>query len=87
MAVASNVKFKMDFVGQPSDGSIPRLGRLECNNTLAEVVVAGYLNPFVASQGLTLYPSDFIFVSASDGNQIYKPVFGSNGVITLTVLP
>lgn len=88
MAVApENLVFDCELPGQSQDGSNARFCRMKCNNTLAEVVGAGFLNPLIAAQGLTLYPSDFVFVAASDGNQIYKPVFGAGGVITLTVLP
>ena len=82
-------EFQINFSGQ---GVNPRFGHLFTSNTLAEVVVAGYLNPYMKSQGFSILPSDFIFVYSSNplsvGNhQIYKPVFGANGVVTLTVLP
>jgi hypothetical protein len=79
--------FKVQFPGQTSDGVLPRFGHLLSTDTLAQVSAAGYLNPYLLSQGMDLKPSDFIFVAASDGNQIYKPVFASNGTVTLTVLP
>lgn len=77
-------EFQINFPGQ---GINPRFGHLLCNNTLAEVTTAGYLNPYMKSQGFSILPTDFIFVVASDGHQIYKPVFGADGVVTLTVLP
>ena len=86
-AIPINLLFDCELPGQSQDGSLPRICRLKCGNTLAEVTGAGFLNPLIAAQGLTLYESDFVFVAASDGNQIYKPVFGANKVITLTVLP
>ena len=86
-AIPVNLVVSVNLPGQPEDGSQVRFVRIKCGNTLAEVVGAGFLNPWVASQGLALYESDFVFVAASDGNQIYKPVFGAGGVITLTVLP
>lgn len=86
-AVPINLVVSVNLPGQPEDGSQVRFVRIKCGNTLAEVVGAGFLNPWVASQGLALYESDFVFVSASDGNQIYKPTFSSSGVITLAVLP
>ncbi len=85
-AIPINLVFDCELPGQSQDGTFPRFCRLKCGNTLAEVVGAGFLNPLIAAQGLTLYPSDFVFVAASDGNQIYKPVI-SSGVITLTALP
>ncbi len=86
-AIPINLVFDCELPGQSQDGSNVRFCRLKCGNTLAEVVGAGFLNPLIAAQGLTLYPSDFVFVAASDGNQTYKPVIGADGVITLTVLP
>jgi hypothetical protein len=77
-------EFQINFPGQ---GVNPRFGHLLTTNSLAEVTAAGYLNPYMKSQGFSILPSDFIFVVASDGHQIYKPVFGVGGVVTLTVLP
>ncbi len=88
MAVAPiNLVFDCELPGQSQDGSNSRICRMKCENTLAQVDDAGFLNPLIAAQGLTLYSSDFVFVAASDGNQIFKPVIGAGGVITLTVLP
>lgn len=75
--------FQINFTGQNGD---PRFGHLLTTDTLATVVTAGYLNPYMQSQGFSVLPTDFIFVAAADGHQIYKPVFNS-GVVTLTVLP
>jgi hypothetical protein len=86
-AIPLNLVFDAELPGQAQDGSNARIVRMKCNNTLAEVVGAGFLNPLIAAQGLTLYASDFVCVAASDGNQIYKPVIDGEGVITLTVLP
>ncbi len=86
-AIPINLVFDAELPGQSQDGSNARYIRMKCGNTLAQVVGAGFLNPLIAAQGLTLYSSDFVFVAASDGNQIYKPVIGAGGVITLTVLP
>jgi len=77
------IEFQSVFAGQ---GVKPRFTHLLSSDTLSQVTAAGYLNPYVKSQGLTVLPSDFVFVSASDGHQIYKPVF-SGATITLTVLP
>lgn len=87
MVAPVNLVFDAELPGQAQDGTNARCVRMKCGNTLAEVVGAGFLNPLIAAQGLTLYTSDFVFVAASDGNQIYKPVFGAGGAITLTVLP
>lgn len=76
-------QFQINFTGQ---GINPRIGHLLTTNTLAQVTASGYLNPYMLSQGFSILPTDFIFVAASDGMQIYKPVFTS-GVVQLTVLP
>ena len=86
-AVPINLVFDAELPGQSQDGSQVRIVRLKCGNTLAQVIGAGFLYPLIAAQGLTLYTSDFVAVSASDGNQWYKPTFGANGVITLAALP
>lgn len=87
MAVAPvNLVWEVNLPGQPEDGSNARIVRIKCDNTLTQVDEAGFLNPLLASQGLTLYESDFVFVAASDGNQIFKPTI-SAGVITLATLP
>lgn len=85
-AVYQNLVFDVNLPGQPEDGSQVRFVRIKCQNTLAEVAAAGFLDQAVKSQGLALYPSDFVFVAASDGNQIYKPVI-SAGSIDLNTLP
>ncbi|HLA59223.1 MAG TPA: hypothetical protein VK622_10700 [Puia sp.] len=82
-----NLVIELGLPGQAQDGSTVRFIRMKCGNTLAQVVAAGYLNPWLHSQGGSVYDSDFFFVAASDGNQIYKPVIGADGVVTLTVLP
>lgn len=77
-------KFNINFPGQVD--VTPRFGHLHTTDTLSQVVAAGYLNPYMKSQGFSVLPTDIIFVVASNGTQIYKPVFNS-GVVTLTVLP
>lgn len=77
--------FKISFPGS-NDDIKPRFGHLWTTNTLAQVAAAGFLNPYMKSQGFVLFPSDIIFVAASDGTQIYKPVFTGTSV-QLTVLP
>lgn len=84
--VYKNLVFEVNLPGQPEDGSQVRFVRVKCGNTLAEVATAGYMDQAIKSLGLTLYESDFVFVAASNGNQIYKPVIAANSV-TLTVLP
>jgi hypothetical protein len=79
-------EFNIVFSGQ-NESIVPRFGHLHTTNTQAQVVAAGYLNPYMKSQSFSVLPTDFIFVVASDGHQIYKPVFGASGIVTLTVLP
>lgn len=86
MSFYQNLVFEVNLPGQPEDGSQVRFVRIKCNNTLAEVTAAGFMDAAIKSQGLALYASDFVFVAASDGNQIYKPVIAA-GSVTLTVLP
>ncbi len=86
-AIPVHLVVSVNLPGQPEDGTNVRFVRIKCGNTLSDVTGAGFLNPWVESQGLALYTSDFVFVAASDGNQIYKPVISASGVITLTVLP
>lgn len=83
------IDFNVTYAGQ-NENSKPRFVKISCNDTLATVVTAGYLNPYILSQGLNILASDFVFVSTTNGSsthQIYKPVFGASGQITLTVLP
>lgn len=82
-------EFQIQFTGQ---GVNPRFGHLYTSDPLTAVVAAGYLNPYMKSQGFSILPSDFIFVYSSStasasNHQIYKPDFGANGVVTLKVLP
>lgn len=65
----------------------PRLCELQSSDALATVIGAGYLNPYVKMNAVALYSTDIVQVSASNGNQFYKPVFSASGTITLTALP
>jgi hypothetical protein len=78
--------FNIDFPGQ-NNRVVPRFGHLSTSDTLSTVTSAGYLNPYMKSENFSILPSDIIFVYASNGTQIYKPVFSAGGVVTLTVLP
>jgi hypothetical protein len=77
--------FKIGLPGESSD-VVPRFGHLETSDTLAVVAGASYLNPYMQANSVEVKPTDFIFVAAADGHQIYKPVFSGTNV-TLTVLP
>lgn len=86
MTLQTNVTLLLNFTGE-TNGVIPRLGRLYCpNNTLANVSSAGFLDNYLKTQAISLLATDFVFAVASDGHQIYKPVF-TNGSCQLTVLP
>lgn len=77
--------FNINFPGQ-SNNVTPRFGHLQTTDTLSTVTTAGYLNPYMLSQSFSVLPTDIIFCVASNGTQIYKPVFNA-GIVTLTVLP
>lgn len=86
MAEQSQITLLLNFAGE-NNNVIPRLGRLYCpNNTLSEVAAAGYLDNYLSTQSVSLLPTDFVFAVASNGHQVYKPVF-TNGSCQLTVLP
>ncbi len=86
MPSQSQITLICSFAGENNDVT-PRLCRLYCpNNTLAEVSAAGYLDNYLKTQSIALLATDFVFTVASDGHQVYKPVF-ANSICTLTVLP
>ena len=66
------LNFKVQFPGQTSDGVLPRFAHLLSSDTLAQVTAAGYLNPYLTEITRIRFknPSDFVFVAASNGNQI-----------------
>ena len=80
----SILQYRTNFAGEQD--TIPRLTRLNSNDTLAVVHGAGYMNPFVLSEGFSVYSTDFVFISASDGNDIAKPSIAADGEITLVSL-
>lgn len=78
--------FSINFPGQ-NNNVTPRLGHLYApNNTLSQVIAAGFLDVYLKSQNMSLLTTDIIAVAASNGNQFYKPVFTA-GSCQLTVLP
>lgn len=86
MAEQQQVTLVLNFAGE-GNGVVPRLGRLYCPaNTLSEVAAAGFLDNYLKTQVMDLLATDFVFTVASNGHQIYKPVF-TNSSCTLTVLP
>ena len=86
MSEQKQISLWLNFAGQ-ANAIVPRDCRLYCpNNTLAEVSSAGFLDNYLKTQSASLLPTDFVLAVASDGHQIYKPVFNA-GICTLTVLP
>ncbi len=85
MTAQSQITLVLDFAGQ--QGVVPRLCRLYCpNDTLSTVSGAGYLDNYLKTQDASLLATDFVMTVASNGHQIYKPVFTA-GSCQLTVLP
>lgn len=86
MTSQAAVTLLLNFAGENNE-VIPRMGRLYApNNTLAQVSTAGFLDGYLKTTSNNLLASDFVMCVASDGHQIYKPVF-TNGSCQLTVLP
>lgn len=86
MTAQSQITLLLNFAGQ-ANAVIPRDGRLYCpDNTLSEIAAAGFLDNYLKTQSISLLATDFVFAVASNGHQIYKPVF-TNGSCQLTVLP
>lgn len=86
MAEQSQITLVLNFAGE-NNNIVPRMGRLYCpNNTLAEISANGFLDSYLRTSVQNLLPTDFVMAVASDGHQIYKPVFVS-GSCQLTVLP
>lgn len=85
MTAQSEITLITNFAGEV--GVVPRLCRLYCpNNTLSEVAAAAFLDNYLSTQNISLLATDFVFAVASNGHQIYKPVFTA-GSCQLTVLP
>ena len=72
-----------NFAGQVD--TIPRIVLMNTDNTKAEAETAGFLDVFLAQKSFALYTTDFVLLSAADGNDICVASF-SNGVCTLTSL-
>ncbi len=86
MSAQSAITLVLNFAGE-GNGVVPRMGRLYCpDNTLSEVAAAGFLDNYLSTQNMSLLATDFVFAVASNGHQIYKPVFTA-GSCQLTVLP
>lgn len=86
MSRQSQITLITNFAGENND-VVPRLCRLYCPySTLAQISAAGFLDNYLNTQSIALVPTDFVMAVASDGHQVYKPVF-TNGSCQLTVLP
>ncbi len=78
MAVKSLI---MDYPGQI--GVVPRIGYLNTDDSFGSLFSTGFLDNYVKSRGITLFPTDLIFIVCANGNLAARPTI-SNGVITLT---
>ena len=86
MTTQAKVTLSLNFSGE-NNGVIPRMGRLYApSNTLSQVAAAGFLDNYLKTSNNNLLATDFVMCTASNGHQIYKPVF-TNGSCQLTVLP
>jgi len=86
MSIQSAINLTLNFAGE-ANNIVPRMGRLYCpSNTLSQVAAAGFLDNYLHTSGTSLLDTDFVVAVASNGHQIYKPVF-TNGSCQLTVLP
>ena len=86
MSIQSKINLTLNFAGE-NNNIVPRMGRLYCpDNTLAEVSAAGFLDNYLKTSTTSLLPTDFVMTVASDGHQIYKPVF-TDGSCQLVVNP
>ena len=75
MSVQSQVNLVLNFAGE-ANNIVPRMGRLYCPaNTLSQITAAGFLDNYLHTSGTSLLATDFIMAVASNGHQIYKPVF------------
>ena len=86
MTTQAAVTLFLNFAGENNE-VIPRMGRLYApNNTLAQVAAAKFLDNYLKTSSNNLLATDFVMCVASDGHQIYKPVFTA-GSCQLTILP
>lgn len=66
--------FFINFAGETN--VVPRLGRLYApNNTLAQVIAAGFLDVYLKANSVSLLPTDLVAAVCSNGSQWYRPVF------------
>lgn len=78
------ISYNVVFPGQ-NQKVRPRFGHLYTNDTSAAVATAGYVNPYILSEGYSFEVGDFIFAENSDANHIYT-VSKSGTTVTLVQL-
>ncbi len=94
------LNWKVEFPDQVQDsaGQQTRICRLACNNSLSEIMVAGYLNQLIApsngqsgsiGQGYVPYPQDMWNIYYSGGAGIFSVSIASNivSLIPASLLP
>lgn len=58
------IQYNVDFPGQDIE---PRQAHMLTTDTLAQVQAAGYIDPYIKSQGYVVLDTDFVIVAAKDG--------------------
>lgn len=75
--------FQMDFV-QQNEGL--RIGKMISTDALTVVDNAGYVDDYIKNANIALEATDFIAVSASNGNAWFYPSFGVDNSVTLVAM-
>lgn len=60
-------QFQINFPGQAVN---PRLGHLLTSDTILAATTAGYLDPYIKTQGVSVLDTDFILLCCSDGKAL-----------------
>ena len=77
--------FKINFPG--FGNGLNRIGFLTTSATIAQLSAAGFLNPYVTSQGFSILATDILACACADGNQMLQPAIAAGtGIITLEPL-
>jgi hypothetical protein len=61
-----------------------RLVRVHCNDTLAKVLSTNFLQSYMSTHAMNLFPADSILVSYSGGEGLFTPIL-SQGNVTLQI--
>lgn len=80
----AQVTIHVDQLAQ--NGVLPRFCRVNSSVSLATTIASGFLNPYLSAENVQFLITDFVFVSATDGNQIYQPTISPTGVVALVAL-